>query len=161
MNFTAKIVNAFFHHDSDKDIIKALYYRIGEVTSQQPGIAKYIEARIKQFCEEHPHVESYKELALTIMKDMNQVNWNWNDVSRAFWAIRLIDDEASFQLSVEERQIFREEMIEILGERFQHITKHEWITMPLTIEDVQIPKVTWADVAIGAFIAFVVGRYTA
>ena len=95
------------------------------------------------------------------MKDMNQVNWNWNDVSRAFWAIRLIDDEASFQLSVEERQIFREEMIEILGERFQHITKHEWISMPLTIEDVQIPKVTWADVAIGAFIAFVVGRYTA
>ena len=96
------------------------------------------------------------------MKDITQDRWNWNDVARVFWAIRLIDDAARFHLSVEERTMFREEMIKIVGERFRRIKKHEWITFPLIEEDSpEISEVTWGDVAVGAFIAFMVGKYIA
>ena len=167
MNFTQRVVRAFFHHDSERDIIKALYCRIGKVTSHQPGKAKYVEARIRQYCEEYPHIEGYKELLLTIMKDITQDSWNWNDVARVFWTISLVDEAASFQVSEEERDSFREDMIRIVGERFRGITRYEWITMPLIENDSpheshdSIPKVTWGDVAIGAFIAFMLGKFIA
>ena len=164
MNFTQEVVRAFFHHDSEKDIIEALYYRIGKLTSHKPGKAKYVEARIKQYCEEYPHIEGYKELVLTIMKDITQDSWNWNDVARVFWTISLVDEAASFQVSEEERDSFREDMIKIVGERFRGITRYEWITMPLIENDSphdSTPKVTWGDVAIGAFIAFMLGKFIA
>ena len=162
MNFTEKVVKAFFHHDSERDIIKSIYSRIGKVTSRQPGKSKYVEATIKQFCEDNPHSEKYKELILTIMKDKIQESWNWNDVARVFWAISLVDNAASFHFTVEERTIFREEMIKIVGERFRCITKHEWITFPLIEDDSpEISEVTWSDVALGAFIAFLFGKYIA
>ena len=162
MNFTQEVVRAFFHHDSEKDIIEALYYRIGKLISHKPGKGKYVEARIKQYCEEYSNVEGYKDLLLTIMKDISQDSWNWNDVARVFWAISLVDDAASYKLSVEERVSFRDEMIQIVGERFRQITRYEWITMPVIMDDSpEIPTVTWGDVAVGSFIAFLIGRYIA
>ena len=96
------------------------------------------------------------------MKDISQDSWNWNDVARVFWAVSLVDDAASYKLSVEERDSFRDEMIQIVGERFRQITRYEWITMPVIIDDSpEIPTVTWGDVAVGSFIAFLIGRYIA
>ena len=69
---------------------------------------------------------------------------------------------ASYKLSVEDRDSFRDEMIQIVGERFRQITRYEWITMPLIMDDSpEIPTVTWGDVVVGAFIAFLIGRYIA
>ena len=76
--------------------------------------------------------------------------------------VGLIEDAARFQISAEERTMLREEMIKIVGERFRRIKKHEWITFPLIEEgSPEISEVTWGDVAVGAFIAFMVGKYIA
>ena len=161
MDFSRKVVHAFFYHDSEKDIINGLYCLIQKFKSLQPGQAIYLETRVKKFCTEYD-VEAYEALVLKTLENINGDSWKWNDVARVFWTLHLIDDAARVELSLDERENFRENVIEKVGEKLSFIDKYQWITMPLINED-PIPPMTnnfsWSTFVAGGLIALFIRRY--
>ena len=164
MNFSRKVVHAFFNHDSEKEIINGLYCLIQKFTNLQPGGEIYIETRIKKFCEEYNSVEAYENLVLTAMENINSETWIWNDIARVFWTLHLIDDAARFELSVEDRENFRESMIEKVGGKVSFIDKYQWITMPFLNTDpipplVALNSFSWSTFIAGGLAALYLQRF--
>ena len=162
MTFSHKIVRAFFYHDAEEEIINAIFCHIERFKSLRPGKASYIKTRVKKFCDEHAGSQAYEGLVLKIMEDINSDTWNWNDVARVFWTLNLIDDAARHRIGSEARKMFRERMIEKVGEKLSFIDKYQWITMPLINEDRISPMTndfSWATFLAGGLIALFIRRY--
>ena len=68
---------------------------------------------------------TYEKLVLNVKENINSETWIWNDTARVFWTIHLIDDAARFELSVEDRENFRESMIEKVGGKLGFIDKYQ------------------------------------
>ena len=158
MTFSQKIVRAFFYHDVEEDVIKAIFCLIQKFISRHPGKANYIETRVKKYCDEHASTKSYEGLVLKIMEDINSDTWKWNDVARLFWTLNLIDDAASHRIGNEARKMFRERMITMVGEKLSFITKYEWITLPLETDTIT-PSFPWADAILGTILFLFVRKY--
>ena len=162
MTFSQKIVRAFFYHDAEEEIINAIFCHIERFKSLRPGKASYIKTRVKKFCDEHAGSQAYEGLVLKIMEDINSDTWNWNDVARVFWTLNLIDDAASHRIGSEARKMFRERMIEKVGEKLSFIDKYQWITMPLDTTLETSPSnnsFPWADVILGTVLFLYVRKY--
>ena len=164
MNFSQKVVHAFFYHDSEEDIINAIFCLIERFKNLRPGKASYIKTRIKKYCEEHAGSQSYEGLVLKIMEDIDSKTWSWNDVARVFWTLNLIDDAASHRLGPVAREMFRERMIKKVGDKFSFITKYEWVTMPLdtvpeTSSTSKTTSVTWTDAVLGTILFLFLRKY--
>ena len=161
MNFSLKVAHAFFYHDSEKDIINGLYCLIAKFQSLEPGQSMYLETRVKQFCAEYD-VETYENLVQKVLENINVDSWKWNDIARLFWTLHLINDAARFELGLEERENFRKNMIEKVGEKLSFIDKYQWITMPL-INVNQEPPLTndfsWSTFVAGGLIVLFIRRY--
>ena len=119
----------------------------------KPGEQIYIKTRIKNFCAEYDSVEAYENLILKIMENINSGTWKWNEIARVFWTLHLIDDAARFELSRENRENFRKNMTEKVGEKFSFIDKYQWITMPLLTAEQIPPNVALKSFSWSTFIA--------
>ena len=156
MNFSRKVVHAFFYHDSEEDIIKGIFSLIEGFKSRRPGKASYIETRVKKYCDEHAGSQSYEALVLKAMEDITEETWKWNDVARVFWVLNLIDDAASHRVGPSAREMFRERMIKKVGDKLSFIDKYQWITMPLlNAEEIPQPENTfgWPTFVAGGVLA--------
>ena len=161
MNFSQKVVHAFFYHDSEEDIIKAIFCLIQKFISLHPGKASYIETRVKKYCDEHAGSQSYEALVLKAMEGITEQTWKWNDVARVFWMLNLIDDAASHRVGPAAREMFRERMIEKVGEKLSFIDKYQWITMPLICQDdtIETSSFSFADAVLGTLLFLFIRKY--
>ena len=75
MNFSRKVVHAFLYHDSEQDIIEAIFSLIERFKSLSPGKASYIETRVKKYCDEHAGSQSYEALVLKAMENITEETW--------------------------------------------------------------------------------------